>query len=605
MRVEDARTEEGSAAITRSVRLSWIGGETELWVRVPRGLAPAADDLSAFAPVALLLAMRRAEPLQIDGAMSPRLLAGLSSAQEVVSAWDPTYTRIPVRAARRASAPPLATGRGCCFSRGVDSMYSAAVPRLEDEAVTHLVFCDSLPPGLSEATRRQETEAAREAAERAAKELVVVSTNAREVIDGVLDYDDAFGAILAMLGLSLPRLIGRLTIPSDFDYGSLLPGGSHPLLDPLWSSEAVEIEHDSCAIGRRGKVRWLVEERPDLLPLLHVCWAEDSTGNCGRCTKCLFTMVLLHAADGLENAGSFPPRIDLELIRRARFSNLPARLYVNDVHAALPSGPEDRELREAMEDVLRRCAAAPDEPSRYGITRHQTRLFRAIDAGRPIPPATVGRAPRAEVGELDPSWPPPRDVPAGLLGLAVGVDLPARRHVYALGALPPGTRLGELGAALADRPPDGVELRLDDAGRPVVPRLGDPRPSLAAAIRWALGPVGWRGIGLQARVRSAGRRALEALRRPARSGNASATAWLHERPEPGHLPLYAARHPVLDDVLLTTEPERACSLRYEEPVLLGYLEPCAPVTGSLELAELRLPWAHRWGEEEAAASRRG
>ncbi|MCA1845615.1 MAG: hypothetical protein LC792_20960, partial [Actinobacteria bacterium] len=213
MRVEDARAEDSFGHSERSVRLSWIGGEGRLWVRVPAGLAPPPDDLSAFVPPVLLLAMRRREPLQVDGGVSRRLLDQLAHAQELLSAWDPTYARIPVRAARVSPDAEPAPGRACCFSRGVDSMYSAALPRPPGRDFTHLLYCENLDPAVGEETRPNALQATRQAVTRIGKELIVVSTNVHEFFREVVDNDDGYGAVLAMLGLSLPGAIGRLTIP--------------------------------------------------------------------------------------------------------------------------------------------------------------------------------------------------------------------------------------------------------------------------------------------------------------------------------------------------------------------------------------------------------
>ena len=54
--------------------------------------------------------MRRAEPLQIDGVISRRLLESLTLAQEILSSWNPTMRRVAVRAAA-VDESPAAGGR--------------------------------------------------------------------------------------------------------------------------------------------------------------------------------------------------------------------------------------------------------------------------------------------------------------------------------------------------------------------------------------------------------------------------------------------------------------------------------------------------------------
>ena len=74
---------------------------------------------------------------------------------------------------------------------------------------------------------------------------------------------------------------------------------SHPALDPLWSTEAVEVVHDGAETRRVDKVAALAAS-PLALRYLRVCW-ENRGGayNCGRCGKCMRTMVDLDLAGAL------------------------------------------------------------------------------------------------------------------------------------------------------------------------------------------------------------------------------------------------------------------------------------------------------------------
>jgi hypothetical protein len=394
------------------VRVAWAGGETRLSVAVPPQMAVEGDDLTQFVPIALLLAMRHGEPLGIDGAVSAKLLGTLASAQETLSAWSPTFVRVPVRAREVAPVAAPTMERACGFSRGVDSTYSAACSRPVGEELTHLVYCDGLDPSYSEATSAQRIAAAEAAAAAVRLPLIVVEINTCRVLDHVIDHEDSYGAALAMVGLSLAPAIGSFTIASARDYNSLLPRGSHPMLDPLWSSDRVAIEHDSMARDRPAKARWLVENRPDLLPHLHVCWETDSARNCGRCFKCTSTALQLEIAGGLERAGSFPATLDLDAVRSARDPSLNARLGQNDIYRAIPPGPEFDGHRDAVAEVIRESArmTVADDPSPHGIFRHQARSLAAALRGEPYTAMSSGpRAAAPEVGTLSGDWPPRPD----------------------------------------------------------------------------------------------------------------------------------------------------------------------------------------------------
>src|SRR3954463_8862740 len=105
MRLQGLRVQREDGVARRTIGVAWIGGQMDVSVNVPAGYAPDDSDCSPFVPAALLVAMRRAEPLQIDGVVSRRLLESLPLAQEILSAWNPAMTRIPVRAAAVNDSP--------------------------------------------------------------------------------------------------------------------------------------------------------------------------------------------------------------------------------------------------------------------------------------------------------------------------------------------------------------------------------------------------------------------------------------------------------------------------------------------------------------------
>src|SRR5690349_19605367 len=68
--------------------------------------ARAADGADAFVPAALLPAMRAGAALDLDGPVSPRLLAATSAVQEVVSGWHESFKPVPVAAPPAPAAAP-------------------------------------------------------------------------------------------------------------------------------------------------------------------------------------------------------------------------------------------------------------------------------------------------------------------------------------------------------------------------------------------------------------------------------------------------------------------------------------------------------------------
>lgn len=213
------------------------------------------------------------------------------------------------------------------------------------------------------------------------------------------------------------------------------------------------------------------------------------------------------------------------------------------------------------------------------------------------------------LGFLDPFPLKPRETPAadrptGLLGLTRAVDYAGRRHRYAIGALPEGELVAELGALAESALGGSIPAWIVD-GYLVTERHRPPasRPSPAAAARWSLEPARWRGLaGGKDRAKVAARRAAIAAARlirpqepPVPAVDRDPAAWLYASDRRGRAPLFAAYHPVTGDQLLTRSPEDAAPLGYGEPELLGYARRIAPITGDLRVRPLPIPWARRFG----------
>ena len=413
MIVDDLSLDFNEDRSHRSVRVRWRAGECRLQVAAPAEFAVDAEDASPFVCATLLLAMRLGEDLEVRAAVSPRLLRNVPRIVELYAQWDSRLYRTRLRAepgaqARggpRARGP--ARGIGCFLSRGVDSMYSAAAPRALPGPLTHLVYGDRLEPLHSPPVRAEEIRLAGEAAGRLGLPLVVVETNLRELSDPIVrDWNDLAGAALAFLATSLAGGLGHMVIPASAGQATVVPTGTSPMLDPVFSTDDLDIFHDAPAT-RPAKVAWLARARPELLPLLKVCFREDRADNCGRCSKCLLTMLALEAAGALRLATGFPPEIDPEAMAAIRVRGLQPSEEFREVGRTLREQGAD-ELADMIAAALERGAALPvdgvlraDSPGFLARAERQAAITaRAAAAPRVRPVAAPRRdhaAPRAAV----------------------------------------------------------------------------------------------------------------------------------------------------------------------------------------------------------------
>jgi hypothetical protein len=574
-------------AVERSAVFSWRGGERRISIAVAPDLAGDPADASPFLPLALLPAMRCGEDVVVDGPVSPRLVRGAHQVVELYHAWAPELRPAAIEVADERAPADGGAGVACFYSCGVDSTYSAAVPRSYPGPLDRLLFIDGFDPNLDREVMREEIRSAAVGAERLGLPLAVLRTNLHDMTRlFVSNWNDMAGAALAFVALAVAGGAGVVVIPSSDSATAMGPTGSSPVLDPLFSTETTAIVHDSVALGRVRKGLWLGRTRPDLLPELKVCFSWNSSENCGRCRKCLLTMATLRAVDALPAASRFPGEIDLDALRTMPIHNVSLRCETAELVLELGDG-RDPPLRAALQDALAQPfwtypgpphgQDSPDFERRYDATAVALLRDRTI-------------------------WPPPEPhaAPPGL-GLVRAVDWSRGRHVYGVGRLPPGDVVGELGS-LPREPAAGLDSVYITAGGHLVTDASARAPARrarTAAVRWALAPLGWRrsGIDVATRARATVTRARRLLaRRDGPPGDPVArVASIHRQDAPKRVPIFSAVHPATGDQLLTTSAWEAVDLGYGEAELLGYADRQAPVTGRLSVERCDLPWASRFG----------
>jgi hypothetical protein len=303
-----------------------IAGTTQ---RISYGVSGATLEPSVDAAIATMLlpAMRTGGSLSSDEPASPRLLGALPTIQAIFRNWEQRFavyknyqtvgidirplTRVEPRERRRTAT---------FFSGGVDSFYTFSRHRSE---IDRLVFVDGFDVRPSDqALSARVTDAMRAAAAELDLPLIEIQTNLRSVTDRYANWIQYHGAALAGVALLLAAEIEQVFIPASLTYAYLSPLGSHPLLDPLWSTEWTEIVHDGCEASRIDKLAALVDE-PIARRHLRVCWENrDGRYNCGSCEKCLRTMIALQALGALGAFTTFPDVIDPADIARVELPEL-------------------------------------------------------------------------------------------------------------------------------------------------------------------------------------------------------------------------------------------------------------------------------------------
>jgi hypothetical protein len=290
----------------------------EVFYEVSAGTIDYPSD--AFLSTGLFPAMKSGGLLQLTGGLSPKLLKATEVIQDIFVTWLPDFRRVTLRASPRQN-PGEGQGAkvGAFFSGGLDSFYTLLKHR---EEISHLIFVWGFDIPIDDPSLHSKVSSAiHQAARELGKPLIEVKTNLRGFSDQYVPWIYFFGAALASVALLLQGEFRKIYIPASETYAHLDPCGSHPLIDPLWSTEELEIVHDGCEAGRGGKAE-KIADCDTALKHLRVCW-ENRGGdyNCGRCEKCLRTMINLHLAGALERCAAFKNQLEPEAVREMEIEN--------------------------------------------------------------------------------------------------------------------------------------------------------------------------------------------------------------------------------------------------------------------------------------------
>ncbi|WP_380282314.1 hypothetical protein [Kitasatospora purpeofusca] len=370
MIVEDVRCEPAAAGwrLSAAVRAGTELPSARLHFTVPGGehnWLPERGD--AFLAGLLMPAMRLGEDLVVDAPVSARLLRSARTVVEIYTAWWERLRAVRVTAGEPVEARRGPAAVGLFFTLGVDSFYSLlgdAERRTEPghRPVGDLLFVNFEQHAGPDHDRLLDR--VRLVADRSGARAVRVETNLRAFTAPLVRWEDFHGAALAATALALQGLLGRCLIAASFEYRHLPPYGSHPVLDHLWSTEALEIVHDGADATRTQKVARRLARSDLALRNLAVCWRDRPGRNCGACEKCLRTMVALELAGVLGRCGTLPRVLDLDRLRH------------------VPMGSAD--ARDAMREAGRDAGALgrPDLAEAAGL---------AADRHGPLPPTAVAR----------------------------------------------------------------------------------------------------------------------------------------------------------------------------------------------------------------------
>jgi 7-cyano-7-deazaguanine synthase in queuosine biosynthesis len=325
-----------------------VGERThEVWFR-------ATDDnlsreIDPFFTIGLMAAMRTNLPICSTQPVSAQLLAALPKLQQQFHAWYPEYQPQVLKIPPRSANPTSASNRcvATFFSGGVDSFYTLHSHR---NAIRRLVFVHGFDVPLENiALRREVSDALKQIADRVEIPLIEVETNVRSFLDHYGNWAlHTHGAALASVAQLLAPQIHCIHIPASNAYPDYSAWGSHPWLDPLWSTEEVEILYDGFETPRVEKAG-TISQWDVAMDYLRVCYLnEKGSYNCGRCEKCVRTMVALRIFGAEGRCRTLPSSLNLWRVATAPVYDAWTRRFVLENLDALHQQGEDAPLERAL-----------------------------------------------------------------------------------------------------------------------------------------------------------------------------------------------------------------------------------------------------------------
>jgi hypothetical protein len=338
MRIEDLRSEKKGDRARVAATVLWEDCDRprqEVYFETDEAFSDSlCCNPHAFLIACLIPAMHYGEKrVFIDAEICPELRDGLVTVMSWLRQWyykaDNELVQIDVKVKQNLPDLRKPVRAGLFFSGGIDSFAALRANRLNFPLQHPRSIRDGLlvygleqdDPELFELVVNSLSEVARDSGITLIPVYTNLYLNYREE-DAAHHFSfwgyEFGGAALAAVAHAFARRFTAVSIAATYHTSYLEPWGSHPLLDPNYSSSDLRILHDGIALSRFDKTKLIAEWDP-ALKHLRVCnkYKQYRAGmfNCGRCEKCIRTMLTLLALGVLDKTQAFPTNdVSAELV---------------------------------------------------------------------------------------------------------------------------------------------------------------------------------------------------------------------------------------------------------------------------------------------------
>ena len=341
MRITDLNYTKQGNRVRTSAKVTWEDSEREsqeIYFETDREFSLSIHpNPHAFVIASILPALYFGESrLHIDEEVCPKLKEGLVTALSLLHHWwyPPNHKLVSIEAKKlkKVSLAEQPKRAAFCFSGGIDSMSTLFINRTEYPKSHPGYLKDGLIVFGLEVREMEKFQDVlgliATIAEGSDLTFVPVYTNIIQL--GPKDLNEYWGkfwlneymsASFSSIAHSFSKRWGNFSINSSHDIPNLIPHGSNPLLTACYSSWDLQIKEEGISYSRFKKTQ-LISNWNIALQNLRVCnetkLYRSGAMNCGKCEKCVRTMLALVASSALEKTTAFPvDNVTPELVHEA------------------------------------------------------------------------------------------------------------------------------------------------------------------------------------------------------------------------------------------------------------------------------------------------
>lgn len=317
----DSRLAAAAALPWHAARLTWSGRRAEIaagqqgFFIESEAIGPDDHPRADFAALGLaVLSLSGGNAYRLEQPVSrgvAQMLQRLAQAFDLwqVSGLHPLRLWLPDIA---NDLPPRGKGQVICASGGVDSTSSAIEARAKGGATHGLLIAGADYPHHAHAAYGELKSRVAASCGELGLGLVEVKTSLREI---PCNWEMVHCVALAMcLYFVSPRFAsGGFALDNSLVQDMARhPWGNSAAMARVLGSGPFPITGYGEDRDRIDKVRMIAAQGPQVLDRIAVCWRDVSTaGNCGRCSKCIWTRLDFLCA-GIDDRGAFPLAPPLE-----------------------------------------------------------------------------------------------------------------------------------------------------------------------------------------------------------------------------------------------------------------------------------------------------